>query len=274
VGFRSLPGFEPLFALPREARLAALRDPDQRKRLLGELAAVPPGSNRMFLESLARHSVSDVGPPELQHLVGQPLAELAARRGTSLIETMLDLACEARLDIGFEYRLVPVATAEQRALRRRVLRDPRLMLGASDGGAHVRGVINVEYPTASFQELVRESDVFTREELIAEFTGVPARFYGLVDRGRLEPGAWADLVIFDPDTIGASPVEMRRDLPGGAPRLYNHGLGIDAVFVAGEEIVRAGEFTGRHPGRVLRSGRDSRDPSWGALLERRRERAA
>jgi N-acyl-D-aspartate/D-glutamate deacylase len=163
-----------------------------------------------------------------------------------------------------------VATPEQRALRRRVLRDPRLVLGASYGGAHVRGVINAEYSTASFAELVRDDDVFTVEELVQEFTDLPARLYGLTDRGRLEVGAHADVVVFDPQTIDTSPVSLRHDLPGGATRLFSRGLGIDAVLVGGIVVARDGDFTDARPGHLLRSGRDTYTPDRKTVLERGR----
>ena len=99
--------------------------------------------------------------------------------------------------------------------------------------------------------------MFRLEELVHEFTDVPARLYGLLDRGLLREGFHADIVVFDPERIGASPVRLVRDLPGGAARLTSHGLGIASVIVAGEEVVHAGELTGRPPGHVLRSGTDS-----------------
>jgi N-acyl-D-aspartate/D-glutamate deacylase len=185
------------------------------------------------------------------------VAELAAERDQSVLNVMLDLAVASELDVGFVRHLVPTATASQRSKRAQVLRDPRVVLGASDGGAHVRGVINAEYSTASFAELVRQEPVFTVEELVHEFTEVPARLYGLFDRGCLREGFHADMVLFDPARIGASPVRMVRDLPGGASRLLSHGLGIESVMVAGEEVVHAGRFTGHTAGRVLRSGTDS-----------------
>jgi N-acyl-D-aspartate/D-glutamate deacylase len=79
----------------------------------------------------------------------------------------------------------------------------------------------------------------------------------LVDRGRLQPGFHADIVLFDPERIGASPVALAKDLPGGATRLVSRGEGIESVLVAGEEVVHAGQYTGRRPGRVLHSGTDS-----------------
>jgi N-acyl-D-aspartate/D-glutamate deacylase len=217
----------------------------------------------MFRDAMPDLVVSDTGVASLRPLVGQSVADIAAPRGTTVVEAVFDLAVEARLDIGF-VRHVLAGGEEGRARRARVLRDLRVVLGASDGGAHVRGVVNVEYTTASFEELVRGEQVFTIEELVQEFSDVPARLYGIVDRGRITAGSWADVVVFDPDTIGSSPVSLVRDLPGGAARLFSSGLGIEHVFVNGREIVRNGTFTGAMPGRVLRSGRDTTTirPDW------------
>ncbi len=198
------------------------------------------------------------------------MSDIAAERNADVLDTIFDLAVEAGLDIGFARHTVPRMTTEERALRRRVLRDPRLVLGASDGGAHVRGVINAEYSTASFAELVRDDDVFTVEELVQEFTDIPARLYGLTDRGRIEAGAWADVVVFDPETMDTSPVSLKHDLPGGSTRLFSQGVGIDTVLVAGESVVQNGDFTESRPGHVLRSGRDSATPSRSELLQRAR----
>jgi N-acyl-D-aspartate/D-glutamate deacylase len=257
VGFRSLPEFESLFDLAPSARIRALADPDVRRRLHESLGEAPIGATAMFCDSLGEHLVSDSGSAALQPVIGRPVAELAAASGQSVLDVMLDLAVTSELDVGFVRHLVPTATAADRTKRAKVLRDPRVVLGASDGGAHLRGVLNVEYSTASFAELVRQEPVFSVEELVHEFTDVPARLYGLAGRGRLQKGFHADMVLFDPDRIGASAVRMARDLPGGASRLDSHGLGIASVVVAGEEIVHDGRFTGRRPGRVLRSGIDS-----------------
>ena len=268
VGFRSVPGFERLFELDVNGRIAALTDPTFRAELSKSLSEAPAGFNAMFRDALADHIVSDSGHAALQPLVGKWVADIASERGSTVLDTIFDLAVESRLDVGFVRHLVKTDTPELRATRASVLRDPRVVLGASDGGAHVRGCINAEYSTASFAELVREEPIFTVEELVQEFTDVPARLYGLRDRGRIVRGAWADVVIFDPDTIGASSVSMIRDLPGGAARLMSSGLGIDAVLVGGQEIVRGRSFTGATPGRLLRSGRDTRTTPSSQLLRR------
>jgi N-acyl-D-aspartate/D-glutamate deacylase len=268
VGFRSVPGFERLFELDVAGRIAALSDPSFRARLSKSLAEAPTGFNAMFRDSLDEHVVSDSGQPALEPLIGRRVVDIAEERRCSVLDAMFDLAVESGLDVGFVRHLVKTDTPELRATRARVLRDPRVVLGASDGGAHVRGTINAEYSTASFAELVRDEPVFSVEELVQEFTDVPARLYGLRDRGRITRGACADLVVFDPDTIAASPVRMIRDLPGGAARLMSFGLGIDAVLVAGEEVVRAGRYTGATPGRLLRSSRDTRTTPSNRLLVR------
>jgi len=273
TGFRSQPSFRPIFAMARDERLRALQQPDVRAELARDLEADPAWNAVNFRGGLGDHVVSDVADPRLQPLVDRSVSDLAAERNTTVLDAIFDLAVDAQLDIGFARHTVPVATAEQRALRRRVLRDPRLVLGASDGGAHVRGVINAEYSTASFAELVRDDDVFTVEELVQEFTDVPARLYGLTDRGRLEVGAHADIVIFDPDVIDTSAVSLRQDLPGGATRLFSHGVGIDAVLVGGAVVAADGDFTDARPGRLVRSGRDTYTPERSTVLERNRLRA-
>ena len=274
VGFRSLQGFDELFRLGPEERIAALARPEVRAKLVASLDDARQGSNAMFRDTLDEQLVSDTGEPRLAPLVGRRVADIGAERGTGLVETFFDLAVESRLQVGFVRYLVPEDDPAVQEVRRRVLRDERLVLGASDGGAHVRGVLNVEYSTACFAELVRQHNIFTLEELVQELTDVPARLYGLRDRGRLEPGAWADVVLFDPATIGPSAVSFVRDLPGGAGRLFSSGEGIEAVLVAGAEIVRRGAFTGATPGALLRAGRDTETTPAEQLLVRRRGRPA
>jgi len=88
-------------------------------------------------------------------------------------------------------------------------------------------------------------------------TDRPARHYGLHDRGRIEPGFHADLVVFDPSTVASGPAELVADLPGGGGRLVAGSVGVDHVLVAGVEVVADGRPTAARPGRVLRSGRDT-----------------
>ncbi len=90
-----------------------------------------------------------------------------------------------------------------------------------------------------------------------QLSDVPARLYGLRGRGRIEEGACADLVLFDPERVAPGPVHTRRDLPGGAARLYAEAEGIERVLVGGRTIVHEGRFRDERPGAVLRSGKDT-----------------
>jgi N-acyl-D-aspartate/D-glutamate deacylase len=93
--------------------------------------------------------------------------------------------------------------------------------------------------------------------MVHQLSGAPAALYGLSELGRIAPGARADLTMFDPDVIGPTPMQTRRDLPGGAARLHCGAIGMVGVFVNGREVVWEDSFTGELPGRLLRSGRDS-----------------
>jgi N-acyl-D-aspartate/D-glutamate deacylase len=108
---------------------------------------------------------------------------------------------------------------------------------------------------------VREHEALPLEEAVQLLTDVPARLYGLRDRGRVAVGAHADLVVFDPETVGPAPVFTRTDLPTGASRVYGEAEGIDEVIVNGAVIVEHRAFTDARPGTLLRSGRDTDTPA-------------
>ncbi len=108
--FARSPQFEDLFELAPAARVAALADPDVRRRLHESLEHAPIGATAMFSASLSEHIVSDSGTPALQAVVGRPVADLAAEREQSVLDVMLDLAVASELDVGFVRHLVPTAT--------------------------------------------------------------------------------------------------------------------------------------------------------------------
>jgi N-acyl-D-aspartate/D-glutamate deacylase len=139
------------------------------------------------------------------------------------------------------------------ALRADVWRDPRVVLGASDTGAHLDLMATFNY-TTTMLAAARTRGLMPLEEAVHRLTDVQARLYGLRGRGRIEPDAWADVVVFDPETIGPGPVRSRHDLPAGAERLHGEAVGVAHVLVNGVEIVRGSEITGGRGGAVLRSG--------------------
>ena len=253
--FRAVPGWADVFALEGEARVRALADPAVRARLKASVDAETQGL-AVVVRNWAGYEVNDVADPALSHLLGRNIGELAAERGVSPFDAMLDVVVEAKLDVGFVRYQYPDDEWTASA-RLDVLKDPRVVLGASDAGAHGEMMVGADFPTRCIGELVREKQIFTVEEMVHQFSDVTARLYGLKDRGRIEPGMWADLVLFDLSRIGAGPMKKVSDLPAGASRLTTESTGVEHVLNRGTEVVRHGRFTGDLPGRLLRSGRDT-----------------
>jgi N-acyl-D-aspartate/D-glutamate deacylase len=113
------------------------------------------------------------------------------------------------------------------------------------------------YTTAVLGQSVRERGLLPLEEAVRLLTDAPARLYGLRHRGRVAEGWHADLVVFDPASVGTQPARERHDLPAAGLRLYAESTGVEYVFVGGEAIVEHGALTDALPGTVLRSGRDT-----------------
>jgi N-acyl-D-aspartate/D-glutamate deacylase len=253
--FGGLPGFQEIMALPIGERRVALADRDRRgpiKQAVSEALDGPIGPYVDFARmDIARtHSRKNAG------LEGRKLGEVATTRGQDPVDALLDIALADDLKTLF----VPMRVGEDEAswkIRAEILLDDRVVVGASDAGAHLDIGTAFALSTKLLAEGVRERGIMTLEQAVQQLTQVPARLYGLRDRGELRQGAIADLVVFDAERVDRAAVETRNDLPGGASRLYAEAEGVEAVLVAGSEIVRAGAITGATPGRVLRSGRDT-----------------
>ncbi len=135
-----------------------------------------------------------------------------------------------------------------------ILRNPAMLLGLGDGGAHLDMLCDSGYPTYVLGTWVRERQVLTLEHAVQRMTSDPADFFGIRDRGRLAPGRAADLAIFDPATVGsAGRPERRYDLPGGAKRMVMRSQGIAYTIVNGAVTWEDGKLTGAAAGAVLRS---------------------
>jgi N-acyl-D-aspartate/D-glutamate deacylase len=250
----ALPGWAKEMSKSHEDKLAMLSDPAERERL--NALATQPGPRRSIADWEDK-VISEAADPNLKHYEGRLVGEIAQEEGKDPFSALLDIVCADNLRTTFTR--LPNDSAADWAARRRIWRDPRTVIGGSDAGAHVDFLAMFHLTTSFLSEGVREHGVFTLEEAISQITSVPADLYGLRDRGRLKPGGFADVVIFDADTIASEPIETRRDLPGGSGRFYSDAIGIDEVLVNGESIVVGGTFTGRRPGTLLRSGRDTVD---------------
>lgn len=250
-------GWESTMRLPVEARKAALADPDVRRRL-AEGAATQTGMMAMMTD-FSTWKIAEAFTPANQALAGLTMGEIGAQQGKTALDALLDIAVSEDLLTSF---LPPPAgdDPESWRLRAESWRDDRTIIGGSDAGAHLDMLDTFAFSTMVLGEGVRERGILTVEEAVRQITSVPAQHTGLIDRGELREGAWADIVVFDPDTIACGPVHTRKDLPAGAARLYADAIGIAHVFVNGEEIIDGQAFQGRFPGRILRSGTDTRTP--------------
>jgi N-acyl-D-aspartate/D-glutamate deacylase len=238
--------------LPDTERRAAAAEPARRAQISAAIDA-------------AKEFLSALTTPELLEFVGGPhrgrmVSDVAAEQGRDFVEVLLDevLAPGELLDVVFP-SLVPSmgVTDESWTARAAVWRDDRVLLGGSDAGAHLDLMCQANYPTALLGQSVRERGVLELEEAVRLITDAPARLFGLRHRGQVSEGWHADLVVFDPATIGTEPALARYDLPAGGLRLYAESRGIEHVLVAGESIVERRALTAALPGTVLRSGRDT-----------------
>jgi N-acyl-D-aspartate/D-glutamate deacylase len=250
-----LPGWRDTMHLPVPERLAALADPQLRRRLAEGASSKEAGMLR-GLAQWDRLIIVETFAPENADATGRSVGEIAAARGGEPFDTLLDIVIADELRTGLSPPLTGDDAADWR-MRAQVWRNPGAVIGGSDAGAHLDMMCGAIYTTSLLGRGVREHQVVTLEEAVRLITDVPARFYGLTERGRIAPGWHADLVMFDPATIDHGPERTRYDLPSGAPRLVADAYGITSVLVGGVEVCRDGAATGALPGTVLRSGRDT-----------------
>ena len=147
-------------------------------------------------------------------LLERTLADIAAERGQTPFDTMLDLALD---EPDLELRVRAVFLNDDTDEVAKLLVDEHCTLGLSDAGAHVGQLCDAPEPTDFLGNWVRDRDLMPIETAVRKLTGAQADFLGLADRGYLREGAWADVVVFDPDTVAPGPAAPRPRLPGRTP---------------------------------------------------------
>ncbi|MGZ4528535.1 MAG: N-acyl-D-amino-acid deacylase family protein [Mycobacterium sp.] len=254
-----LPGWRNTMHLPAPERLTALADPEVRRRLAAGASSKEAGMLR-GLAQWDRLIIVETFAAENADAAGRSVGEVAAARGGEPFGTLLDIVIADELRTGLSPPLTGDGAADWR-MRAEVWRHPGAVIGGSDAGAHLDMMCGAIYTTSLLGRGVRQHQVVTLEEAVRLITDVPARLYGLTERGRIAPGWHADLVLFDPATVDHGPERTRYDLPASAPRLVADAYGIGSVWVGGVEVCRDGTATGALPGTVLRSGRDTQTVS-------------
>lgn len=249
--FDALPTWKSVMLLPLEKRKQAFRDPEVRARLHLEAVETPLDPTRAgdFTRRWDLQFVFRPALPKHQHLKGKSVAEIAREQGKDVLDVFLDLSLEEDLETEFERREVNSDEAAMTAL----LTSPYTVIGQSDGGAHVVFRTDYSYSTYLLSHWVRDRGIMSLEEAIRKLTFVPASLFGLFDRGLVRPGMAADLMVFDPETIGPLEPGEAQDLPGGATRRKQLAQGIEWTVVNGQVLLEKGEHAGVYPGKVARN---------------------
>ena len=250
-----MPGWGEVMRLPPADKRARLADPEVRRALEAQSHSEAAGVFRR-LAGWDRYVIGDTYSAANEGLTGRVVGDIAAERGQEAFDTLVEIVAHD----DFRTVLWPMPTDnddESWRMRQRAWDDPRVMLGGSDAGAHLDRMCGSTYTTRLLADCLRGRRLATVERAVQMLTRAPAQLFGLTGRGTIAEGNHADLVVFDPETVGAESARLVEDLPGGSARLTAGSEGMVRVYVAGEATVEHDKATGATPGRVLRSGRDT-----------------
>ena len=248
-----LESWRPLLPLKGEAFIAALQSTERRNAIRLELSR--PAVFRLFNGEWDKVQVVETRRASHRHLEHRSIAELAREAGCDPLDFMLDLAIEENLDTVFSAVLL---NSDEDAVAR-MLAHPASLVSLSDAGAHLTFFNDAGFGLHLLGHWVRERQVLSLAGAVRKLTVEPAALFGLTDRGLIRPGAWADLLLFDPATVGRGSKTRVNDLPGGGARLLTPPLGVHGVWVNGTRVV---DTHGRQvvisqadpwPGQLLRS---------------------
>lgn len=241
--YGGVPSWQALAERPFADRLAATRDPEQRARLVADVNQHSGGIDPALLFPI------DAAPADYSLSPDRSLAAMAGRAGVTPVEVWLDLLDRTDGACLLNWPFLnqsPSAVGE-------MLADPNVVLGLADAGAHVGQIMDASQPTWFLSHWVRDRKLCSLEEGIARLTSIPARLFGIADRGVLVEGAPADVNVIDLDAMSLPVPEFAHDFPRGAGRWVQGGIGYDLTTVNGEITVERGEHTGALPGVLLRS---------------------
>ena len=264
--FMGFPSYKGIAHLPLDARVAAMRDPafkarlltERSERLAGDGSPIPPLADHLLarIEMIALRLFRLGERPEYEPRVEQSIYAEAQASGRPPLEVVYDALLEGD---GRELLYFPLYNYTEFSLDnvREMLGHPLALMGLSDGGAHVGTVCDASQCTFALTHWGRDRGVgrMPLETLVKKFSQDNARFVGLVDRGVLAPGMKADVNVIDLPLLALHRPRMTQDLPGGGKRLTQDATGYRATLVAGDVIVDNDRMTDRRPGALVRAGR-------------------
>jgi len=233
-----------LMAKPTVAdRVAALRDNATRSALIDEGKA-----KGLWFDPNLIYPLGLGDAPDYQIAGGLSLGQLAAAAGVHPIELMIDRLIASE---GHELFNVWFYNRSTEALGD-LLQLEHIYPGLGDAGAHAGQICDADATTHYLSYWIRDRGISTLPDAIRRLTSKPAATLGLIDRGTLAVGAFADINVFDPEAIAPEYPEYRYDFPNGKGRLLVRSRGYAATLVNGQIVTEQGAHTGARPGRVIR----------------------
>ncbi|MCC7276161.1 MAG: amidohydrolase family protein [Alphaproteobacteria bacterium] len=245
----SLDVWEDLRGADGAALMAHFADPAFRTRFRATLGT--PKKGKLFYGNWSRVQIATAATPEHAPFEGRSIADLAAARGVDAVDAFFDLGVAERLETLFSAQLI---NADEDQLEP-MLRHDQGVIALSDAGAHLSFLCDAGFGLHLLGHWVRERKTFTIEEAVRQLTAKPAAIYRIPGRGRIAVGGPADLMLFDPATVGPSKRPRRvHDLPGGDSRMVRDPVGMHGVWVNGTLVHDGRDYARpeRGPGTVLR----------------------
>lgn len=233
--------------LDHEAFKQAIGTRSFRDRMRESLSR--PEGGRIFNGDWSRVEVTIAATSANTSLEGRTIAEIAAERQADPVDVFLDIGLQEDLETTFTAKLLNVEEDRVGEL----LEDDGNLVSLSDGGAHLTFFCDAGFGMHFLGHWVRDLGRFDMPRAVRKLTSDVANIYGLQDRGRIEVGAHADMILFEPEKIGISKTHRVSDLPGGATRLMRTAPGLRTVWVNGARVYDQGEYVDqpRPPGHVI-----------------------
>ncbi|MBX7160146.1 MAG: amidohydrolase family protein [Acidimicrobiia bacterium] len=247
--------------LPLDERRAALADTGRRDVMRDAVEhpnTDPDAGSTMPPPKWDAVFVGQVRKSENEKWLHRSIADIAAEQGKAPADAMLDLAADEDLETVFRWNS---ETEEWATAVAEHMRNAHMIVGVSDGGAHLDRDDCSEWSTYFLANWVRKRHIFTLEEGVRQMSSMPAAIAGLTDRGLLQPGYWADVMIFDPEAVSPDFKGEVADFPNGSVRFSARPKGVRYTIVNGEPIVIDGELTSNLPGSIAKPGQSPTVPS-------------
>jgi N-acyl-D-amino-acid deacylase len=249
------PSYRAIADLPLAEKVAVMRDPAFRARLIGEKPADPNPAAIAVVTSPRDYFVLG-NPPNYRPAPGDSIAAQAALRGEPLLEALYDaLLADDGQAVLYSPSSTDVGVTVDEAGP--LFDMPNAVLGLGDGGAHYGLICDAPCSTYLLSDWVRDGrgPKLSLERAIKSLTSDPALAIGLNDRGLLKVGYKADLNLIDLENLRLHAPSVVRDLPAAGRRIVQSADGYVATIVSGKVTYRNGQSTGELPGRLVRGGK-------------------